>query len=103
MDEQKQARIDPTSPDPPTPLGRWLEHNRTPRRLELWRRAMFAALGLIVLVSLFATNAHPHFGADRYPFFWPAFGLLFGLGLVLFVKKIAQPLIKRPEDYYGDL
>ena len=86
-----------------SPLGRWLEENRTPARRGLWRKVMFALLGVLVVLNFIIPNHHPHFGADKYPGFWPVFGLVIGVVMVFFVKKIVQPLIKRPEDYYGDL
>ena len=84
-------------------LGAWLEQNRTPEKRRTWRLALFAGLGLLVVLNLFVRNHHPHFGIDWIPGFWPVFGFGVGVAMVFFVKKIVQPLIKRPEDYYGDL
>jgi hypothetical protein len=85
-------------------LGRFLAAQLTTGRLRLWRRLFFSALAIIALLGLVVRNHHPHFGGwDAKPFFWPAFGLAVGLALVLLAKNIIQPLIKRPEDYYGDL
>ncbi len=84
-------------------LGRFLEENRTPEKSRTWKIILFAVLGLLVVLNLVIPNHHPHFGLDDPPVFWPAFGLVVGVVMVFFVKKIVQPMIKRPEDYYGDL
>jgi hypothetical protein len=84
-------------------LGQFLEDQLRPGRPRLWRNMMLAALAVIAILGLAVKNRHPHFGYDAYPFFWPAFGLGVGLALVFTVKKIIQPVIKRPEDHYGDL
>lgn len=84
-------------------LGAWLEANRTPEKCRAWRLAMFVVLGLTVVLNLFVLNHHPHFGIDWIPGFWSVFGFGVGVVMVFFVKKIVQPLIKRPENYYGDL
>jgi hypothetical protein len=84
-------------------LGRFLAAQLTTGRLKVWRRVFFGALALVALLNLFIVSQHPHFGWDKYPFFWAAFGLVVGLVMVLVVKRIIQPLIKKSEDYYGDL
>jgi len=86
-----------------SPLGRWLEENRQPGRLAIWKKIMFGILALLVVLNLVIPNHHPHFGVDSAPGFWPAFSFVMGVAMIFFVKKIVQPLIKRPEDYYGDL
>ena len=84
-------------------LGGFLDRQLEPQRLRAWRMVFFLALLAAALLSLVVPNHHPHFGVDRYPFFWAAFGLIVGVVMVFVVKKIIQPVIKRPEDYYGDL
>ena len=84
-------------------LGRCLKANGAPEKVKMWRKVLFAVLGLLVLLNIVIPNHHPHFGVDRVPGFWPAFGFFVGVVMVFFVKKIVQPLIKRPEDYYGDI
>ena len=88
-------------------LGGFLEENRSPERAALWKKVFFGILGALLLINiimfLVSPNHHPHFVFDVYPGFWAVFGLGVGLVMVFVVKKIVQPLIKRPEDYYGDL
>ncbi|MGL4208802.1 MAG: hypothetical protein ACRCTY_05390 [Candidatus Adiutrix sp.] len=86
-----------------SPLGKWLEKNKSPNLCLLWRKIFFVALALVAAISLFVPNKHPHFGLDAYPMFWPLFGLGVGLLMIFLVKKIIQPLIKRAEDHYGEL
>ncbi len=84
-------------------FGRLLEENRTPEKRRTWRLVLFTVLGLLVVLNVVVPNHHPHFGVDEVPGFWPAFSFFMGVAMIFFVKKIVQPLIKRPEDYYGDL
>jgi uncharacterized integral membrane protein len=85
------------------PLGSFLAKQLSSERCKKWRIVFFAALLLIALLNIFITNNHPHFGVDSYVFFWSVFGLVCGVVLIFLVKKVIQPIIKRPEDYYGDL
>lgn len=85
-------------------LGACLQANRRPEARRVWRALFFSFLAALVVLNIVAiSNLHPHFGIDEMPGFWPVFGLVVGVVMVFFVKKIVQPLIKRPEDYYGDL
>lgn len=84
-------------------LGRCLKANSAPEKVKMWRKVMFAIMGILVVLNIIISNPAPHFVVDRVPGFWPAFGFLVGVVMVFFVKKIVQPLIKRPEDYYADL
>jgi peptidoglycan/LPS O-acetylase OafA/YrhL len=85
----------------PGSLGRFLAE-RT-ERTRPWSRAMVAALATVAVLGLVIPNHHPHFGFDAWPLFWPAFGLGLGAALIFLAKKVVQPIIKRPEDHYGDL
>jgi peptidoglycan/LPS O-acetylase OafA/YrhL len=93
----------PLGPARPGFFGRILEKNRTPERRRAWRILLYAVLALLLVLNVFFPNHHPHFGIDRFAGFWPAFSFFMGVGMIFLVKKIVQPLIKRPEDYYGDL
>jgi peptidoglycan/LPS O-acetylase OafA/YrhL len=84
-------------------LGRFLASQLAPGRPKVWRNLFLAILLVVAVLGVVVPNHHPHFGYDAYPLFWPVFGLGAGLVLIFVVKKIIQPLIKRPEDHYGDL
>jgi hypothetical protein len=84
-------------------LGAFLDSQLSAERIRAWRLVLFLALAVTALLNLVITNHEPHFGLDRYPFFWPLFGLVVGVLMVFIVKKIVQPAIKRPEDHYGDV
>ena len=84
-------------------LGSFLDGQLRPEKIRAWRIALFSVLAVCALLSLVVENRHPHFVYDAYPFFWAVFGIAVGVVLVFLVKKIIQPLIKKPEDYYGDL
>ncbi|MDR1656485.1 MAG: hypothetical protein LBT47_02865 [Deltaproteobacteria bacterium] len=90
-------------PGPQGVLGRFLAAQLEGSRPKLWRTAFFVILAVVVGLSLIVPNHHPHFVYDAKPFFWPIFGLVAGVILVFLVKKVIQPIIKRPEDHYGDL
>ena len=99
----KEIKTGPTEARNLTGFGAWLESIRTPEERRAGRLVMLGTLGLLVVLNLFVPNRHPHFGIDDVPGFWPVFGFGLGVAMIFFVKKIVQPLIKRPEDYYGDL
>lgn len=68
-------------------------------------RGVICVLWFLGLAGLVAANLflRPHvaeFVLDAYPGFWPAFGLIVGLALVIVMKKIVQPMISRGDDYY---
>ncbi len=86
-----------------SPLGLCLAANSSPEKVKMWRKVLFAVMGLLIILNILIPNHHPHFGVDSAPGFWPAFGFVVGVLMIFFVKKIVQPLIKRPEDYYGDI
>ena len=69
----------------------------------LWFLLFFGILALLLLLNLFIQPHHPHFGVDKYPWFWAFFGLGVGLTMIFVMKRIIQPLIVRKEDYYGDI
>ena len=73
------------------------------QRRALWLKIYGAVLGVLVLLNLFITPHHPHFGLDKYFGFWAVFGFGVGYVMVFVMKRIVQPLIVRKEDYYGDI
>ncbi len=69
------------------------------------RRGVFGVLFFLGLAGLVGANVfiRPHvveFVYDAYAGFWPVFGLVVGLALVIVMKKIVQPMISRGDDYY---
>ncbi|QGY41660.1 hypothetical protein GM415_16535 [Pseudodesulfovibrio cashew] len=77
-------------------LKQWSEKKKT------FKYIFFGVLGILLLLNVPFVTHHPHFGVDKYPGFFGAFGLVVGLAMVIIMKKIVQPFIKREEDYYGD-
>ena len=64
--------------------------------------AFYGVLAVLLILNVPFVTHHPHFVLDKYPGFFAVFGLFVGLGMVIIMKKIVQPFIKRKEDYYGD-
>lgn len=81
-----------------SPLGAFFEKLR--QKTTLWLVLMFVVLALLVALNFFILPEHPHFGLDKYPGFFAGFGLIFGLIMVIAMKKIVQPMISRDEEYY---
>ena len=77
-------------------LLRWSEKKNT------FKRIFYAVLVVLCILNVPFVTHHPHFGLDKYPGFFAAFGLIVGLAMVVIMKKIIQPFIARKEDYYGD-
>lgn len=77
-------------------LAKWSENWKA------WRIIFFVTLAVLLVLNVPFVTHHPHFGLDKYPGFFAAFGLIVGLGMVIVMKKIIQPFIARKEDYYGD-
>ena len=77
-------------------LKRWSEKTKT------FKYIFFGVLLVLLILNVPFVTHHPHFGLDKYPGFFAGFGLIVGLAMVIIMKKIVQPFIKRREDYYGD-
>ena len=77
---------------PPADTSRGL-----PRTL---RNLMFASLGLLVVLNLFITPHHPHFGLEGLPGFWALFGLLGAVVLAKGAKGAAHTFLGKDEDFY---
>lgn len=75
-------------------LGTWRDNWKA------WRIVFFVLLAIMVGLNFFINTHEPHFGLDKYVGFWPLFGVIVGLVMVIAMKKIIQPLIARGEDYY---
>lgn len=79
-------------------LGNWLSWQRL--RTEFYRKLFFTVFAFVLVVSIFRTNAHPHFGLDSLHLFWAVFGFVVCVVMIAVLKKIVFPLLSRPEDFY---
>lgn len=79
-------------------FGMLMQTLRDNRRIVgvLW----FLGLAGLVVANVFLRPHVPEFVFDAYAGFWPIFGLIVGLALVIVMKKIVQPMISRGDDYY---
>jgi hypothetical protein len=64
------------------------------------RNLMFVSLGLLVVLNLFITPHHPHFGLEKFPGFWALFGLLGAVILAKGAKGAAHTFLGKDEDFY---
>lgn len=69
-----------------------------PRNVDRIVYGLYTLCGLLFLADLFYAK-HPRFGFEYWFGFYPAFGFVAALTLVL-VAKWLRPLLKRDEDYY---
>lgn len=77
---------------------RWLDEPRNVTRLVY---GLATLCGLALLADLFYDKT-PHFGADGWFGFYPVYGFVGSVGLVLLAKQLRRVLM-RDEDYYeGD-
>ncbi|MBU1612791.1 MAG: hypothetical protein KKC99_13190 [Proteobacteria bacterium] len=81
-----------------TPLGEFFENLRG--NWKTLRLVFYVVLAITVGLNFFIYPHVPHFGLDAYPGFFAGFGLIFGLAMVIIMKRIIQPMIGRGEDYY---
>lgn len=81
-----------------TPLGEFFENLRG--NWKTLRLVFYVVLAITVGLNFFIHPHVPHFGLDAYPGFFAGFGLIFGLAMVIIMKRIIQPMIGRGEDYY---
>jgi flagellar biosynthesis/type III secretory pathway M-ring protein FliF/YscJ len=54
------------------------------------------------VVNFFIHPRHAEYFLDNYPGYWALFGLVVAVVMVLVMKKIVQPLLKRPEEKDDD-
>ncbi|MGE4293165.1 MAG: hypothetical protein AB7E32_13265 [Desulfovibrio sp.] len=81
-----------------TPLGAFFEKLRDKGSTLL--KVMYVILAVLVGLNFICNTHEPHFVIDKYVGFWAGFGLLFGLAMVIVMKKIVQPIIARDEEFY---
>ena len=78
-------------------LGDLLERTRR-EHAGAWKAGLFIFLGCAVLANLLLGPPTPEYRLDAYPGFWAVFGIGSTVIMVWVMKKIIQPLIKRPEE-----
>jgi len=83
-------------------LGNFLDRMRTGRSVSAWKLGLFALLGAALAVNFFVYPHQAEYFIDNYPGHWAVFGLAVSVAMVLAMKKIVQPLLKRPEDKDDD-
>ena len=65
-----------------------------------WKKALFTALGSLVVINVFLHPHHAHFALESKVGFWALFGVVVSVAMVLVLKKIIYPLINKPEAFY---
>ena len=78
-------------------LGNLLERMRRDYAGE-WRIGLFIFLAAATGANFFIKPHTAEYTLDVYPGFWAVFGLLTAVAMVWVMKKVIQPLIKRPEE-----
>lgn len=71
-----------------------------PRTTRLLWAIFIAVLALVVLAQIWV-HPHPHFGMDGEFWFYPVYGLLASMGLVL-LSKVLGNFLKRPDSYWEE-
>lgn len=74
---------------------RWLDEPRNVTRIVY---ALGALCGLALIADFFYTK-HPHFAVEGWLSFYPIYGFVGSVLLVLAAKQLRR-LLKRDEDYY---
>lgn len=64
------------------------------------KRLFFGSLGLLLVLNLFILPHHPHFGLEKVPGFWAAFGFVGALILARLAKGAAHTFLGKDEDFY---
>jgi hypothetical protein len=80
-------------------LGPWLDNTRK-QHIKLWTTVFFLILAVLVGINYFVRPHEAEYHLDKYPGFWPLFGLVVALLMIIVMKKIVFPLITGPEDTY---
>jgi uncharacterized membrane protein HdeD (DUF308 family) len=70
--------------------------------LPRWRKLFWGVLLAMLIANFFIHPHHAEYVLDAYLGFWPLFGLVVTLLMVLVMKKVVQPLIDRSEDGNDD-
>jgi hypothetical protein len=83
-------------------LGNFLNGMRKGRNVRAWKIVLFVFLGAALTVNFFVYPHRAQYFIDNYPGYWAVFGLLVSVAMVVAMKKIVQPLLKRPEETDDD-
>jgi hypothetical protein len=83
-------------------LGNFLNQMRTDRRVRAWKLGLFVFLGAALALNFLLYPRQAEYFIDNYPGHWAVFGLLVSAAMILIMKKIVQPLLKKPEDKDDD-
>ncbi|MBU0673840.1 MAG: hypothetical protein KJ950_04285 [Proteobacteria bacterium] len=70
-----------------------------PKNVRRLLQVFFAALG-VLLIPDFIFHKHTYFAWEEWPEFYPVFGFVACVVLVLVAKYILRPLVMRRESYY---
>jgi hypothetical protein len=79
-------------------LGNFLDRMRKGRSLRVWKLALLVFLGAMLAVDSFVCPYRGETFLDNHPGHWAVFGLLVSVAMILVMKKVVQPLLRRPED-----
>ncbi|MDO8539218.1 MAG: hypothetical protein Q7S40_02160 [Opitutaceae bacterium] len=74
-------------------------------RLKLVIRGCYVVLALLVLIDalpFLVDKQHAHTSAEKFPFFWAAFGFLGCVLIILASKAFGKAGIMKREDYYDE-
>jgi hypothetical protein len=83
-------------------LGNFLDRMRRGRSVRAWKLGLFVFLGAALAVNFFVYPHQAEYFLDNYPGYWGLFGLLVSVAMILVMKKIVYPLLRRPEDKDDD-
>ena len=70
-----------------------------PKNVTRLLRSFFGTL-VLLLVGDFLLHKHTYFPWEEWPEFYPVFGFVACVILVLVAKYVLRPLVMRDEDYY---
>lgn len=79
-------------------LGDILDRMRRQYAVLVWKIGLFVFLVIAVLANFYVRPHEAEYRLDAYPGFWALFGLVTAVGMVWIMKRIIQPVIKRPEE-----
>ncbi len=65
-------------------------------------KILYAVIGLMVVLDIFAPRHHPYFFWDKIPGFSSLFGFISCLILIFFSKGIGHAFLMKRKDYYND-